>query len=421
MPSFETADLHYGVVVNRNEFVSPCTSSGSQEEASTMSPLLLETAGTTEKVHSASIQAEHDRFEQEALELRRVKHSLCCLKILLACSLLPTVFWIAVLFQSVLGVFLVMGGLVGFYRHLSHDISANVVGTILLLNVASLYFCRRFELLDDWAMMMFACLDAGTLYQYYRHCHSKHRATPLADGTIREKELFFTYLGTIKSVANSVYNPPGRSHGNDNDNSQQSTELRAFYTSAPSEGFYSDSTGSQSLFLLFPPCESPKGWWIRGARKTTVEGRQVQSIVLEGFVSPTHEAYWTEGTLDGTENTLYYGKFVDKNSFTGEWLSYRGKRCHRYQLNLSNEADSKHHFGAVCGLCERNALPGTCFVAKDRDCYFCEGCVENDSSLVNEEEFVALTLPEVSRPMEDQHYAPPATASAVDLEVGAVQ
>lgn len=411
MPPFNaaTAAIHYGDVVHGSlkASMNPAT-----QEASTISLLLFDTEAA-EKRHTANIQAEHEKFEQEALEIRRVKHALHCIKILLFFSVLPNLLWVTVLTESILVVGLMILSVVALCRSFS-AIPAFVVWAVVFLNSFSLYFIYL-EGCNDWVVGPFGFVNAATLVQDYRHCRSKRDRPLVEQGNQRQKERFLFYMGTIRSVAKNVCNPS-------NNSSQQSTELREFFTSSPPEGFYEDPRNGSQLFLLFPPCESPdKGWSIRGVRKVEEEGR-VQSLVLEGFVSPTHEAYWTEGTLDGKENTLYYGTF-NQNKFSGEWLSHKEKRCHDYELSLSSAADPEEHFGAVCDECNRNALPGMCYTAKDRNCYYCEGCVENsdtnDSNLVvKEEEFVAFHLPEVGRQQEeDQRYAPPDN-SDVDLEAG---
>lgn len=409
MPPFQcetTTDLHYGVVVNSIPKLSPLETT----EAST-SPLLLDTEIKNRK---DSIQAEHEQFEQEAQQVRRSRFNSCCFKILLTLSMIPTLCLFPIDIWIVASPLMIVV-FVGLWMALMRSpaaLSPSLVRAVLIWNVVTLCWIFHEQLWDGWIVGGAGMIDFMALFYYYKVCQSK---PVLEHGKLRQKELFFTYMGTIKSVAENVCNNNQQETPN---NPQASTELREFYKSSPSEGFYNDH--SSQLFLLFPPSNSPKGWCIRGARKAK-NGDRVQSIVLEGFVSPTYEAYWTEGTLDGKENILYYGKFAKHNQFTGEWLSYKGKRCQQYNLKLASPAHTDKHLGVFCNACGRAALPGMCYLAKNRKCCYCQACAEDDITLMkDEEEFVGLQLPGVARcKTEDQLYDPPTSDSfRDDLELG---
>ncbi|CAB9527466.1 expressed unknown protein [Seminavis robusta] len=454
---------------------------GDVEEACT-APLLLNSPERPNEVHHhhhPHNQQEADHWQQ-AREIRRIRQKSCLVATLIFCSFLPTL----VVITTVSPLFLAIGIFV-FVRVSQRRVSSTIVPLVafvpfLLINLAAMYvynFMFGFDYLLVFSLIL-ALLGAVGFYYWHRQ-HQELQDITTNEDPVRKKQLFFAYLETVQSVANSVRNngtktssfppeeatteltvfrPPtqgfyrgstvmpikktkkkqsssrNQNQNNDSDDTTATTEQDNNPTADPSTSTATATTESNTttaatnkettttkhddgqLFLLFPRSDTATGWWIRGARKHA--NGSIQTIVLEGFVSLiTNEAYWTEGTLDGKENTLYYGKFVHdpQPQFEGEWLSFTENQSHAYTMPLVEAADPVLHFGIVCHECQHSPHPGKCYTAKTTGAeHYCENCVVNNPSLIHshnsdhEEEFIEWSLPEVNpRSNEKLSYSPP--------------
>lgn len=395
------------------------TSHQNDVEEGTTSPLLLHDGNdrSSEEEHTVVLGEELHQLEQEAQSIRRARHTRCCLGVLIFLSFLP-----ALLMIATMSPLLLVLGIACFVRASSRisRIPFFAFVPLMLVNLVAMYLYDAMFGSDGFLVFSLILAILASAGFYYWQKQQRIDAEGGQETSMRKQQLFFAYLETVKSVAQQVRNETPNNN---------SLELRVFHATAPSEGFYqgitalpvkttkrqaggstpqpstaegtsqetnNDIEDESQLFLLFPPKDS--GWGVRGARLSNDSSTTVQSIILEGYLSPTHEVYWTEGTLDGTENTLYYGKFDNKGTFQGEWLSFTGNQSHQYSMTLQCLADPEHHLGLACFHCRRNPHPGKCFISKSLpQRHFCEACVEDDPELVQEGDFIELTFSDVSR------------------------